>query len=207
MFQFEMLRNLYTVDYFLSSNLAICREKDCVGRIVLILIEWSMHGVPWLLISTILCLFRKFLFYKNSQYYNFPYILLLGIIVDLIIVGIIKIIFRRRRPKYNEESDQYYDAPIADKYSFPSGHTSRASMLTVLYFIAFRPVNLGFSMFMMMFPIFLGISRVMMGRHYVSDIIGGFILGIIEANIVVNIGDRWIELLKEISQEVGMNVF
>ncbi|CEF61046.1 AT30094p [Strongyloides ratti] len=152
-----MLQTFYTVDYFLSSNLAVCREKGCMGRIYLILMEWSMHGIPWLIISTTLCLFKKFLFDKNSQYYNFPYVLLLGILIDLIIVGIIKMIFRRRRPNYNEESDQYYDAPIADKYSFPSGHTSRASMLAFL------------------------------------------------ADIVVNIGDWWVTLLKEFFQELGIN--
>uniref|UniRef100_A0A0K0FFC7 AT30094p (inferred by orthology to a D. melanogaster protein) n=1 Tax=Strongyloides venezuelensis TaxID=75913 RepID=A0A0K0FFC7_STRVS len=202
-----MLQDFYEIDYFLSNNLAVCRKKNSIGRIFFICIEWSMHGIPWLFISTTLCLFNRIFFYKNSQYYNFPYVLLLGILVDLIIVGLIKIIFRRRRPKYNEECDQFCEAPIADKYSFPSGHTSRASMLAVLYFIVFRPTNLGSSMFVMMFPIFLGMSRVMMGRHFVSDIVGGFVLGIIEANVVVNLGDWWVTLLKEVTQRIGVNIF
>lgn len=56
---------------------------------------------------------------------------LAGICLDLSTVGLLKLLVRRARPPYNHD-DQIYEAPVADKFSFPSGHTSRATMLSVL---------------------------------------------------------------------------
>uniref|UniRef100_A0A0N4Z4G3 AcidPPc domain-containing protein n=1 Tax=Parastrongyloides trichosuri TaxID=131310 RepID=A0A0N4Z4G3_PARTI len=134
------------------------------------------------------------------------FLLIFAIVVDLILVGLFKILFRRSRPEFNESNDQYYEAPVADKYSFPSGHTSRSSMLSVLFFIIVKPENLGFCMVILMFPIFLGMSRVMMGRHYVSDILGGFILGIYEAYIVLSYSEWWIELANSMLSDYTFNL-
>ena len=57
-----------------------------------------------------------------------------GIALDLAATGVFKLSFRRPRPPYNKD-DQIYEAPVADKYSFPSGHTSRATMLAVLAYV------------------------------------------------------------------------
>ena len=50
--------------------------------------------------------------------------LILGFIIDLLVVGTIKGIVRRRRPVYNDESD-FTVVVSVDKFSFPSGHSSR----------------------------------------------------------------------------------
>ncbi len=50
--------------------------------------------------------------------------LLLGFVLDLILVGAIKGLFRRPRPVYNKEGDFVLVVSV-DKFSFPSGHSSR----------------------------------------------------------------------------------
>ena len=50
--------------------------------------------------------------------------LLLGFVVDLILIGTLKALFRRQRPVYNEEGDFLLVVSV-DKFSFPSGHSSR----------------------------------------------------------------------------------
>jgi len=65
------------------------------------------------------------------QKQQFVYALIPGLLFDLTMVGIVKLAVRRDRPAYNR-NDQFYDAPVVDKFSFPSGHTSRGSMLTML---------------------------------------------------------------------------
>ena len=46
-------------------------------------------------------------------------------------IGLIKVAVRRPRPPYNLD-DMKFGAPLVDRYSFPSGHTSRGAMLGVL---------------------------------------------------------------------------
>ena len=52
--------------------------------------------------------------------------LLLGFVLDLILVGSIKGLFRRPRPVYNKEGDFVLVVSV-DKFSFPSGHSSRCA--------------------------------------------------------------------------------
>ena len=64
-----------------------------------------------------------------------------------------------------------------DPYSFPSGHAVRAGLITVLAFGTF-----GFSFVSFLFTlwaIFMSLSRVVTGLHYVFDISFGFLLGIV----------------------------
>ena len=64
--------------------------------------------------------------------------------------------------------------PPLDKYSFPSGHTMNnlaVALVLALYFPAWTIPTLAF-------PLLLGTLRVFFGVHYLSDILGGGILGI-----------------------------
>lgn len=54
-----------------------------------------------------------------------------ALIVDIVVVAVVKAITRRRRPVANKEDEMF--APVmVDKYSFPSGHSTRAVMLSLL---------------------------------------------------------------------------
>lgn len=49
-----------------------------------------------------------------------PFFLLIALLFDAIMVGLIKFIFRRQRPKENNDSDMLFTVSI-DAWSFPSG--------------------------------------------------------------------------------------
>jgi undecaprenyl-diphosphatase len=83
-----------------------------------------------------------------------------------IIIFILKHIIRRRRPYDYDNSVKNLDILSHDKYSFPSGHTLNAYLLNFI-------LNNSLSFL----PFLVGFSRVYLGVHYVSDIIGAFILG------------------------------
>ncbi|KAK5970259.1 acidPPc domain-containing protein [Trichostrongylus colubriformis] len=89
-------------------------------------------------------------------------------------------IIRRSRPSYNL-NDQTFEAPVADVYSFPSAHCARAAMLTVLC-IGFYPKYRNAAMLM---TLVIALSRVTMGRHYVSDALGGLLTGWLEGMAVL----------------------
>lgn len=56
---------------------------------------------------------------------------MVAILLDLVVVGTLKTIVRRARPSHNTED--MFATVHADRFSFPSGHTTRAVMLAVLF--------------------------------------------------------------------------
>jgi len=79
-----------------------------------------------------------------------------------------KNLIARQRPfnKYNVEK---LDECKIDKYSFPSGHTFFAIVLT---FILKKKLNIDIKFF----PYLVGLSRVYLGSHYPTDILGSFLI-------------------------------
>ena len=79
-----------------------------------------------------------------------------------------KNLIARQRPfdKYNVEK---LDECKIDKYSFPSGHTFFAIVLT---FILKKKLNIDIKYF----PYLVGLSRVYLGSHYPTDILGSFLI-------------------------------
>ncbi|XP_065857946.1 probable lipid phosphate phosphatase beta isoform X2 [Euphorbia lathyris] len=131
--------------------------------------------------------------------------LLFGLLLDLALVGLIKIIFRRRRPPYNPHMSAVVSA---DNFSFPSGHASRVFFVAALVSltadaIAAALVELraggGFvdrwivgddpklvsSLVLVVraWAIMTAFSRVLLGRHFFLDVLAGACLGVFEGLI------------------------
>lgn len=112
------------------------------------------------------------LFYKNKKHSLY---ITINIIMALCLNLIVKVCFQRIRP---------YERLIEETgYSFPSGHTmcSTAFYGLFLYFIIKSNIKIIykyiFSFFFILLIIFIGISRIYLGVHYFSDVIGAIILG------------------------------
>ena len=90
-------------------------------------------------------------------------------ITALVAVGL-KQLIRRRRP--DGEWGLVYRS--TDPHSFPSGHAARMVMLTILSF-ATGPGWLT-ALFLIWTPL-VALARVAMGVHYLSDVVGGALLG------------------------------
>lgn len=87
------------------------------------------------------------------------------------IVQVLKLLFRRARP-VGEWGTVYRQT---DPYSFPSGHASRAGLITGLGAL------LGprwFGLATLIWGPLVALARVAMGVHYISDVLVGFTLGI-----------------------------
>ncbi|KAF9685695.1 hypothetical protein SADUNF_Sadunf03G0081000 [Salix dunnii] len=129
--------------------------------------------------------------------------LLLGLLLDLAVVGLIKILFRRPRPPYNHLSSM--STPVsADHFSFPSGHSSRVSFVAALVFLYKEAMEVAavevrekggvFGSWVgeegklvnvvvvgvCAWAVVTAVSRVLLGRHYFFDVFAGFCLGMIE---------------------------
>jgi len=134
-------------------------------------LEYSCHGLVWLVGLLAICWFVD-----NPNYYQTQMNLLLGLILDIVIVASIKAATRRRRPTINE--DIFSIGP--DKFSFPSGHASRAFFI-LLFFTVLDPMP-----YIIWPPIFawatsVAFSRLLLYRHHILDVLAGALLGCTEA--------------------------
>lgn len=108
----------------------------------------------------------------NPSWKYIAWALLLGIALTAVVVLIIKFSVRRSRPA--GEWGQIYRK--ADPHSFPSGHAARAAMLAVLG-LALGPAWFG-ALLLVWAPL-VGLARVATGLHFVSDVLVGWLLGIL----------------------------
>ena len=101
-----------------------------------------------------------------------------AILVTASIVFIVKHTIRRKRPE--GEWGKFYR--LTDPHSFPSGHSVRAMMLAVVT-LGVGPMWLG--LILIIWAPLVGLARVAMGVHYISDVLAGIILGFVIGLVVL----------------------
>ena len=94
----------------------------------------------------------------------------------LILTSLLKIFLRRSRP-----SNDYVRNMLFQTFSFPSGHAAGAlvSYGLAAFVVANKWPELAIAAWVVVLLVsfFVGISRVYLGAHYASDVVGGWIVG------------------------------
>jgi len=108
-----------------------------------------------------------FLHYRQQAF------LLLTVVLGSVLFNyLLKIYFKRERPEIHRILD-------IGGFSFPSGHTMMAfSLYTILSYIAWRnakttPNRILLTLFVAFMILMIGLSRIYLGVHYPSDVVGG----------------------------------
>ena len=131
-------------------------------------LEYSCHGLPWLVAPLIVL-------YMQAGTEELWMNLMLALFIDLVIVASVKAFTRRRRPVYNNPDALTVSV---DKFSFPSGHATRAIMAT-LFFNFLYPLNFVFRLGLVIWGPSVAVSRILLGRHHFLDVVAGVVFGII----------------------------
>jgi undecaprenyl-diphosphatase len=98
--------------------------------------------------------------------------LIITIFLTALVVFVVKFTVRRRRPE--GVWGKFYRS--TDPHSFPSGHAVRVVMLAVVV-LGIGPLWLG--LLLLAWAPFVGLARVAMGVHYLSDVLAGMLLGLV----------------------------
>ncbi|XP_060100595.1 polyisoprenoid diphosphate/phosphate phosphohydrolase PLPP6-like [Heteronotia binoei] len=174
-----LLRSLLAVDLWASKQLGVCAKEDSAwgcARPLMKIIEFSGHGVPWLFAT--LC----GLYINNSPVGRELLInILFALVLDLVLVGVLKALVKRKRPTYNK-MDMFATVSV-DQYSFPSGHASRTAMISrfvLSHFTLTAPLRV----LVVLWAFVVGLSRVMLGRHNLTDVIFGLVMGYVQYSVV-----------------------
>jgi len=137
------------------------------------ILEISCHGIPWFVLTMISI-------YLIPSAREFQINLFIGLLFDVVLVAVTKAVTRRNRPS---ASNDMFFTHGPDKFSFPSGHASRAVFLA--YFLTHTVLDS-----VLLLPLLYAwasavcVSRVLLRRHHLVDVACGAIFGVVEFYLV-----------------------
>ncbi|MGE5123309.1 MAG: phosphatase PAP2 family protein [Acidobacteriaceae bacterium] len=159
------------LDARLSANLRIA-EKPGTLRTLAVVLAHSGDSWFWLIGLAVL-------WWLGSGYWKTrALVLILSILVTAVVVFLVKFLVRRRRPE--GEWGKIYRS--TDPHSFPSGHAVRSLMLGVVM-LGLGPLWMG--LLLVAWAPLVGLARVAMGVHYLSDVVVGWVLGLLIGGVVL----------------------
>jgi len=133
-------------------------------------------NLVWVLVFTIL--------FWQIFVYTFEVRSFLAVIISVAVVWSCQLslayLINRRRP-FQQNHEKPLLKILWNTPSFPSGHTSLACAMAAAVFVQDPVWGAGF----FILAAIVGLSRVAVGVHYFSDIIGGAVLGIGVGTVVV----------------------
>ena len=107
------------------------------------------------------------------------------ILATIIVTSILKLILRRSRPE-----TEYVANMMFQSFSFPSGHSAAATVgFGFLAYAALmnlpQPWNIVVGVVVAVFGLLVCLSRIYLGAHFPSDVLGGILLGLAGLGFII----------------------
>lgn len=161
-----MLFFLHSADIFILELVNLSYHNFVLDNLALLV---SNLGIIyfWIIVSIVLYLFG------NEKGKVVAKRMIVILLLTTILTQLIKYLIMRPRP-YTEISNLIL-LDLGTDYSFSSGHTSTSTAMAYLLSKEYK------RWIFMLIPVVVAFSRLYIGVHYPSDILGGFLIGFLIA--------------------------
>ena len=171
-----LYKYILEIDNFIIEKINLIIDSNLTAMFKFITLFGDWYFSVFIILITLI-------FIKEKKY---SIILGINYILSFILSFLTKIIISRPRPLNSI-------IPYPDQYSFPSGHTlTSIAFYIMLYYLISKTINNkifknSLLILIVMLLILIAFSRIYLGVHYFSDVIGGIILGILFISMNINI--------------------
>lgn len=190
------LDTIVATDFFVSQQMSVLSESPVVP--FFIFITSFASTATTCLIVLLVCI----LCWVIRQRY-----ILIGLLIatlgSTIFTFLSKLLFHRTRP---------VDILLFERTdSFPSGH---ATITVALYgFLAYMAIRFSRNFAMQVriavitifFSLLIGLSRILLNEHYLSDVLGGFLVGALWLTVAISVTE-WLKMRNKIDWQIGWSV-
>uniref|UniRef100_K3WMH7 Phosphatidic acid phosphatase type 2/haloperoxidase domain-containing protein n=1 Tax=Globisporangium ultimum (strain ATCC 200006 / CBS 805.95 / DAOM BR144) TaxID=431595 RepID=K3WMH7_GLOUD len=181
---------LYAYDLTLATLTYQRFGQNPKGRLLWELLSHTGDGIMWLLMVLpvlVLAWLGGFLDNMTPATKAVTASFYICMAVDLLVIIVLKLIFKRARPPHHQ-TDGRFVGP--DQHSFPSGHATRVGcIIGLIFYLSHTHPSIVREFFLMspnalcplivVWALWIGFSRVALGRHYPSDVAAGGCIGVL----------------------------
>ena len=172
-----VLESLVALDNAVSEWLGVCAYPRFPGQSAVkyccLWLELLGHGLLWYGLCALLL--PLYLLTSEPSYLHHAINMFLVLTMDVMLVAPVKLAFRRPRPRQNTGTIPMSVSSV-DKYAFPSGHASRCMALAAYFcYTSSFPwtAHLCYT-----WALVVSLSRILIGRHHLSDVLAGMLAGL-----------------------------
>jgi undecaprenyl-diphosphatase len=159
------------LDARISERIRIAEQPGMLRTVAVIL---AHSGDSWFWLAGL-----GLVWWQGTDYWkHLALTLIIAILLTAGVVFLVKFTVQRRRPE--GEWGKFYRS--TDPHSFPSGHAVRAVMLVVVT-LGLGPLWLG--LILLLWAPLVGMARVAMGVHYLTDVLAGMVLGLLIGVVIL----------------------
>ncbi|XP_016102447.1 inactive phospholipid phosphatase 7-like [Sinocyclocheilus grahami] len=173
------INSLLAIDICLSKRLGVCVHTTSSWgsmRSAVTLLALTGHGITWIC-GTLVCLTQSSTLAGQEVLIN----LLIALILDVLTVAGVQKLVRRKGPW--DISPGFLDCVALDTYSFPAAHASRAAMVSK-FLLSHLVLAVPLRVLLVLWAVLVGLSRVLLGQHHLTDMACGFALGFLHFGLM-----------------------
>ncbi len=185
--------SIVALDHLVSQQMSLLSEAGVIDVFIAIT---SLASTP---ITILVMLLTAIICWVVRQRY-IVIGLLIAVIGSTIFTFLTKMILQRARP---------IDILLLEStYSFPSGHaTVTVALYGFLAYIAIRfserfAVQVRIVMMTVLVTVLIGLSRIVLNEHYLSDVLGGYLVGTLWLTVAISVTE-WLTTKDKINWQVS----